>query len=159
MLRGTPAPDNPGNRFPPTLHVCELVLGVPSSSKYEVHLCSNGRFMRFEALERTDSPAEHLASCNGCALCRCCQCDAARYELVQGRLRPASVVYLLADVFEQFFLDAEWYAKVAPARAAKAAAWYASPDGKACTAKLLELGYDLSQVRLARCCVRIYLSA
>ena len=146
-LQGNPSPNNPNNRFPPSRHVCSLILGVPDLASYEVHLCPEGCCVRFGQL--AGSPSEHLAACGGCALCECRLCGAARYAVVDGRTVAVLMCYLLHDVFKQFFLDADWYAKVAPARAQHSADWYRTPEGKRCTAALLALGYDLAEVRVS----------
>ena len=67
--------------------------------------------------------------------------------MVDGRTVAVLMCYLLHDVFKQLFPVADWYAKVAPARAQQAADWYRTPEGKRCTAALVALGYDLAEVR------------
>ena len=123
---------------------------MPDLAAYEVHLCPEGCCVRFGQL--AGSPCEHLAACDGCALCKCEQCGAARYTVVDGRTVAMLMCYLLHDVFKQFFLDAEWYAEVAPARAQQSADWCRTPEGKRCTAALVAIGYDLAEVRITTLC-------
>jgi hypothetical protein len=42
IFNGHSAPDNPSNRFPPSLYVCNLVAGTPDLAKFEHHLCPEG---------------------------------------------------------------------------------------------------------------------
>jgi hypothetical protein len=124
IFAGPPRPDNPNNRFPPSLHVCYQIVGVKDVSDFAVHMCPNGCMHWWSTFV---TPSDHKG-CQGCSTCRCPHCNCPRYHLVKGQWRAMYPVYFFPDVFQQFFSNKHWYDAVAAARAAKAAPWYSTPE-------------------------------
>jgi hypothetical protein len=124
VFAGTPSPDNPHNRFPPSLHICYQIVGVKEISDFVVHMCPKGCMHWWTHFVHA---SEHKG-CQGCPTCRCPHCHGSRFHQVRGTWLPAHPVYYFPDVFEQFFLNRHWYDEVKAARQAKSAPWYKSPE-------------------------------
>ena len=127
LLGGSASPSNPNNRLPPSLHVCQQILGVLDISDYEVHMCPfNHGCLHWwtPTAHRVPDPAAHSTSCEGCKLCRCPSCNTPRYETANGRVRACLPVYFFPDVLQQFFYSRAWYLAVYAARQAQDAPWY-----------------------------------
>jgi hypothetical protein len=104
VFAGTPRPDNPHNRFPPSLHVCYQVVGVKDISEFVVHMCPKGCMHWWTQHVHA---SEHKG-CQGCGTCRCPHCHSSRFHQVRGMWLPAHPVYYFPDAFEQFFLNRHW---------------------------------------------------
>ena len=149
LLGGSASPANPNNRLPPSLHVCQQILGVQDISKYEVHVCpSNHGCLHWwtPTAHHVPDPDAHATSCNGCKLCRCPSCNTARYETANDRVRACLPVYFFPDVLQQFFYSREWYLAVNAARQTQDAPWYKTREHQRLKDALKDL-VDLLLVR------------
>lgn len=150
MFGGSASPDNPLNRYPPSLFICRKVLGIDSLDAYERHLCPCGCDYQYPNQRRPEWK-EHarLRRCGeDCPLCRCPKCGAWRFiELDGGIIEPANVYYFLLDAIDQLYLDPVW---VQYAEAGHTDSRYVrSPEGLRVIEVLKQQAYDLSKVRAA----------
>ena len=148
LLPGTPHPSNRNNRMPTSVHVCQVVLGVPGLDGYQVDLCADGCLHRFEAAP--SDVAQRMRMCGGCALCQC-QCGCKRWHQQNGKWVPQLTCYFMHDVLQQFFWDAIWYALVAASRQARSGTWFKHAAWRRLLAALAEHKYDMSLVRFVAC--------
>lgn len=122
LFPGRPDPDNALNRYPPSLHVCRLLIEVPKLSKYERHVCPKGCTCEFPALP--EGWRAHAKSCeHGCALCECRDCGASRFEGFGKDKRPAALCYFFHDVIESFYADSRFANAVREASQDQSAPW------------------------------------
>jgi hypothetical protein len=126
IFAGPPRPDNPNNRFPPSLHICYQVVGVKDVSEFLVHMCPNGCGHWWPQFV----PAKEHNDCQGCGDCQCPNCNAFRFVQHRGVFDAAFPIFYFPDVFVQFFLNRQWYDAVNEARKAKKAPWFSSAEYK-----------------------------
>jgi ferredoxin len=101
------APDNPRNRYPPSLYICRIVLNVPNLGRFEVHLCVDGCRTIFAWMSASECK-KHARECQGCDIC-VCPCGAQRFLQDPANLgEPALYCYLMPDVFQMFMSDPVW---------------------------------------------------
>jgi hypothetical protein len=132
LLSSRPSPSNPHNRMPPSLHICQEIVGVSDISEFEVHMCPSitGCLHWWVQDESVQNPTTHMAHCAGCSKCSCPKCGLKRFELVNGKAQPKAPVYFFPDVFQQFFYDRRWYEAIMRACQDRKAPWYSSPEFK-----------------------------
>lgn len=147
LFPGSPAPDNPRNRYPPSIHLCRAVLGVGSLDDYEVHVCPAGCPHRYPHMTRSQWQ-EHAALqlCGAdCHRCKCPQCGASRFmQLENGAYEPAAPCYFFPDALQQLYYDPVWVRHVEKGH--QLSAFVRSHEGQRVQQRLTELGYDLDKV-------------
>lgn len=154
MFGGNSAPDNPRNRYPPSLYICRLILGVSDLDAYEQHLCPGGCVHVFPHLRKREWKAHADRACE-CASCRCPCCGASRWERLDGgKVQPALRCYFLDDALQMFFKDPVWTRHVEAGRGRDDAAFWRTPSGQRVSQALRESG-TTDEVRCLTCMARV----
>jgi hypothetical protein len=117
LLQGDLSPDIPNYRYPLSMHVCSVVLGVPSLDEYEVHICPEGCVHSFAPM--SGNVMAHLQQCDRCNKCTSPHCGAQRWHKVDGQQEPREMCYVMHDALQKFFYDTSWYAAVSASRLAR----------------------------------------
>lgn len=153
---GTPHPDNPKCRYPPSYFVCKKVCGVSDLTEAEWHMCPshNCTFHNpFPKMPRS-TLLEHMAHCNDPTSCRLCTCECGGkrmyYPSPNSKPQPTAPCYFFSDVFQQFFYDRDWYAAAKKARAEKRGYFYQNPEGQRILEFFRARGFDVSNVSVLR---------
>lgn len=148
MFGGHSHPNNPQNRYPPSLTICRTILGVHSLDGYEENVCPNGCRHVFPHMSRA-AWQEHaqLQLCSrNCPLCRCKYCKAWRFsKLANGKLEASAKCYHLRDAFQMLFWDPTWVRWMLLGQ--QSSRYTSSPEGQRVRSALSGLGYDLLKVR------------
>jgi hypothetical protein len=144
LLQGDPSPDIPKDRYPLSMHVCSVVLGVPSLDEYEVYICPEGCFNSFAPM--SGNIMAHLQQCNGCNECTSPHCGAERWHKVDGQQEPREMCYVMHDALQKFFYDTSWYAAVSASRLARSSSWHQTAEAQNLQHRLGAFGYMLEQV-------------
>jgi hypothetical protein len=149
---GLPGPRNPHNRYPPSIYVCQVIVGVPSLEGKLRGVCPNGCVYEFPQRSKAWCK-EHAAQCTGCHLCLCLICQkGARFKDKSGE--HALYCYLLDDVVQTMIFDKSWLAAFDRSQAEQLFQSDPWPEAVRLRTSLQGLGYSLDQVRLAcsMCC-------
>lgn len=145
---GKPAPDNPLCRYPPSYHVCKLIVGVDSLDDYEYHVCECGKVFPQRPLKWCK---DHSRICSNasCRFCRC-SCGGARLTSPEDNSdpEPVSPCYFFPDVLHQFFEDDEWYVRARAAHRTRSGAFFKNPEGQRVLRQAKAAGAKESEVRL-----------
>ena len=148
---GKPAPDNPKCRYPPTYYLCKVICDVSDLSEAEVHMCPNSACPHMTAFPRM-ARSDLLRHVQGCSRgdCTLCYCPCGGRRLTQpdrGCMpQPQAPCYFFADVFQQFFLDTEWYNSASVAHRTQQANFYSNPEGQRILAQFEEAGVPSDMV-------------
>lgn len=149
---GMPAPDNPHCRYPPSYYLCKIICDVGDLSDAEVHLCSSDtcpHMTVFPSMDR-QSLARHISGCTD-PECRRCHCPCGGHRMhspgVGSSPQPAAPCYFFADVFQQFFLDSQWYKRSSAAHTARHGNFYSNPEGKRVLDAFSAAGVSPDEVR------------
>jgi hypothetical protein len=146
---GKAAPDNPRCRYPPTYHICKVVVGTGCIDPFEYHVCEQcGHIFPQKSRQWCQ---EHAIMCNNisCHLCRCV-CGNRRLKIPRegAAAEPVSPCYFFHDVLQQFFTDHAWYKHASQAHRTRSARFFQNKEGH----RVLELaklhGVDESEVRM-----------
>ena len=131
---GSPAPDNRKCRYPPTYYLCKVICDVSDLSEAEVHMCPNSscpHMTAFPRMARSDL-LKHIQGCTR-SLCNLCTCPCGGRRMTQPDRgctpQPQAPCYFFADVFQQFFLDTEWYQSASVAQRNRQGNFYTNPEG------------------------------
>lgn len=148
---GKPAADNPKCRYPPSYYLCKIVCDVGDLAESEVHLCPevNCPYMtEFPAMSRADL-RKHVDSCSDPA-CRRCHCPCGGRRMTQPgpgcTPQPQAPCYFFRDVFQQFFLDKEWYDQAAKAHTERRGNFYRNLEGLRILQKFEDAGVSADAV-------------
>lgn len=149
---GDAAPHNPRCRYPPSYYLCKVICAVGDLSQSEMHLCGREgcEYMTvFPKLPRDELLAHiHGCSASACRVC-VCPCGGTRMADVQPGCTPQPLApcYFFEDVFQQFFLDTEWYDIATNSHHLQAGTFFTSPEGIRIMDMFQRAGVDVSSVR------------
>lgn len=149
---GAPAPNNPKCRYPPSYYLCKVVCDMSDLAEAEVHLCSNDNCPHMTVFPWMCRPAllQHLQSCTDSACRRCnCPCGGTRMTRPSPGCtpQPQAPCYFFKDVFQQFFLDSEWYEVAAAAHRQRQGNFYSNPEGLRILDEFGRAGVSSDEVR------------
>lgn len=150
---GNPSPDNPRCRYPTSYYLCKVICDVSDLSDAEVHMCPNPKCPHMTAFPRMARPdlLKHLRSCCSPA-CTTCTCPCGGHRMTQPARgctpEPQAPCYFFADVFQQFFLDSEWYEAAAGAQRSRQGNFYSNPEGQRILAQFSAAGVSPDEVRV-----------
>lgn len=132
FLRGENSVHNEYSRVPSSKRACDNAVGVPSADRYTLHVCWRDGCTHWWL---HCPKCTHCPEGDACPVCFCPKCGTHRYKVVDGKARPREC-FLMWDVFEQFFLDAQLCSGILKARR-ESVLW--SPRVTVCNAWLFVL--------------------
>lgn len=148
---GRPAPDNPACRYPPSYYLCKVICDVGDLAEAEVHMCSNGdcpHMTAFPPMERA-ALLHHVRNCTS-ASCTLCRCKCGGFRMMSdgpgSSLRPCAPCYFFPDVFQQYFLDQQWYHTASSAVRLRQGNFYTCPEGKRILTTFADAGVPADEV-------------
>lgn len=149
---GMPHPANPSCRYPPSYYICKVICDVGDLSESEVHLCPNQHcpyLTSFPQMSRSELLV-HSAVCNSRECPRCvCRCGGRRLNVPApgNSPEPLAPCYFFRDVFQQFFLDRDWYTAASHAQIDRCCNFYNNPEGQRILKVFYDAGVTADQVR------------
>ena len=157
---GKPAPNNPMCRYPPSYYLCKVICDVGDLAETEVHLCPEQKcphMTQFPAMSRADL-RKHVHACADPGCHRCvCPCGGRRMTSPGPGCnpQPQAPCFFFRDVFQQFFLDSEWYERASAAHTKQEGNFYSNPEGRRILDHFAGAGVSPEEVCLSIHCLYI----